>query len=57
MLINIRRSLLLMILVATGAYAQSYPAKSVRLIAPYPPGGSIDTVARLVGQKLTEAFG
>lgn len=57
MLINIRRSLLLMILVATGAYAQSYPTKPVRLIAAYPPGGSIDIVARLVGQKLTEAFG
>lgn len=57
MLINIRRSLLLMILVATGAYAQSYPTKPVRLIAPYPPGGSIDIVARLVGQRLTEAFG
>lgn len=57
MLINIRRGLLLMILVATGAYAQSYPTKPVRLIAPYPPGGSIDIVARLVGQRLTEAFG
>ena len=57
MLVNIRRGLLLMILVATGAYGQSYPVKPVRLIAPYPPGGSIDIVARLVGQKLTEAFG
>jgi tripartite-type tricarboxylate transporter receptor subunit TctC len=29
----------------------------VRLVAPYPPGGSIDIVARLIGQKLTEALG
>ena len=57
MLINIRRSLLLMILAATGAYAQNYPTKPVRLVAAVTPGGSIDIVARLVGQKLTEAFG
>jgi tripartite-type tricarboxylate transporter receptor subunit TctC len=37
--------------------AQPYPTKPVRLIVPYPPGGGNDTLARLFGQKLTEAWG
>ena len=37
------------------AAAQTYPAKPVRLIAPFPAGGSSDLVARIVAQKLTEA--
>ena len=41
-----------------GAMAQAqYPVKPVRLIVPYPPGGGNDTLARIFGQKLTEAFG
>ena len=39
------------------ASAQSYPTKPIRLIAPYPPGGSSDLVARILGQKLGEAWG
>lgn len=39
------------------ANAQSYPAKPVRLIVPYAPGGSVDSVARIVGQKLQENIG
>ena len=34
-----------------------YPLKPVRLIVPYPPGGGNDTLARIFGQKLTEALG
>jgi tripartite-type tricarboxylate transporter receptor subunit TctC len=37
--------------------AQTYPNRPVRLIAPFPPGGSVDIVSRLVGQKLTESLG
>lgn len=39
------------------ASAQSYPSKPVRLIVPYPPGGGNDTLARMFGAKLTEAWG
>jgi tripartite-type tricarboxylate transporter receptor subunit TctC len=57
MLINILRCLLLIVLVTTSAYAQNYPIKPVRIIVPFAPGGSVDLVARVVGQKLTTALG
>jgi tripartite-type tricarboxylate transporter receptor subunit TctC len=37
--------------------AQSYPAKPVRFIVPYAPGGGTDIVARIIGQKLSDAWG
>lgn len=42
---------------ATAAHSQTYPAKPIRWIVPFPPGGSTDILARVVGQKLTEAWG
>ncbi len=39
------------------AVAQSYPAKPIRWIVPFSPGGATDIVARSVGQKLTESWG
>jgi len=41
---------------ASGAFAQSWPARPVRIIAPFAPGGSADTLGRIVAQKLTESL-
>lgn len=45
--------------VAAGAAAAqpAYPARPIRFIIPFPPGGSSDPMARLIGQKLTESWG
>jgi tripartite-type tricarboxylate transporter receptor subunit TctC len=39
------------------AAAQDYPAKPIRAIVPFPPGGVVDIVARTVGQKMSEGLG
>jgi len=48
---------LLLAAAATAASAQSYPSKAIRIIVPYPAGGTSDILARSVGQKLSEAWG
>lgn len=43
--------------IAAAAQAQSYPTRPIRFIVPYPPGGSTDTYARIIGAKLSEGLG
>jgi tripartite-type tricarboxylate transporter receptor subunit TctC len=44
------------LLLATSAFAQ-FPSKPIRLVSPFPPGGSVDVVGRLLAAKLSEAMG
>jgi tripartite-type tricarboxylate transporter receptor subunit TctC len=48
---------LVALLMASTAHAQSYPAKPIRMVVPVPPGGIVDVVGRLLGQKMTEHGG
>jgi tripartite-type tricarboxylate transporter receptor subunit TctC len=52
----IRVLFLAFLLSATSALAQ-YPSHAIRLVSPFPPGGSVDVVGRLVAAKLSEAMG
>ena len=52
-----RAVLLAALLTAASAGAQSWPAKPVRFIVPFPPGGSTDVAARTVAERLTRSFG
>jgi tripartite-type tricarboxylate transporter receptor subunit TctC len=47
---------ILALLLPLSAAAQAYPTKPIRWIAPFPPGGPVDLLARTVGQKLSEAW-
>ncbi len=60
-MINSRIALLLATLipamVSVTAAAQTYPAKAVRIVVGYPPGGPTDLLARIIAQKLAESWG
>ncbi len=47
----------LMLALAAGAVADDYPSKPIRLIVPFPPGGSNDVVGRLIAKVLSEKIG
>jgi tripartite-type tricarboxylate transporter receptor subunit TctC len=44
-------------LLVGGASAQPYPSRSVRVIIPFPPGGTLDTLGRALAQKLSDQMG
>ena len=44
-------------LAATGVLAQAFPAKSVRLIVPFPPGGATDTFSRVAAAEMSKSLG
>jgi len=45
------------LLACTGAFAQNWPTKPVHVMVPFAPGGSADTLGRIVSAKLSETFG
>src|SRR5688572_3779896 len=44
-------------MLCAGALAQAYPARPIRILVPFPPGGTSDILTRLIGPKLTEKWG
>jgi tripartite-type tricarboxylate transporter receptor subunit TctC len=53
---KLRLTLAVALLALSAGAAAQYPEKPIRMIVPYPPGGSTDIVARLIGQKLSESL-
>ena len=61
-MLNRRAAVLLLLSAATStslstALAETWPARPVRIVVPYPPGGSTDITARFLSDKLTQALG
>lgn len=56
---NCFKNLLLVSVLLTGAhaYAQNYPTKPINLVVTYPPGGTVDAVARIIAPKLSAQLG
>lgn len=46
-----------LVMPAAGLAADAYPTKAIRMIVPFPPGGTTDILGRVAGQKITETLG
>ncbi|HKA42174.1 MAG TPA: tripartite tricarboxylate transporter substrate binding protein [Burkholderiales bacterium] len=53
----LRTACAILLMAAGSAAAQTYPARPIRVIVPFPPVGAADLLTRTIGQKLTEAWG
>ena len=51
-----RRLLILGAVLASSAYAQTYPTRPIRVIVPFPPGGVLDGLARVLAQRLQSSM-
>lgn len=49
--------IIVVLFTANAAFAGGYPDRPIRLIVPFPPGGSSDAIVRIIGQKLQESWG
>ena len=45
------------LIICGAAPAQDYPTRTISLVVPYPPGGGVDAMARVVAEKLTATLG
>ena len=45
------------LLLCGGTLAQGYPSRPIRIVVPFPPGGTSDILSRLIGPRLTEKWG
>jgi len=55
--ITLAATLVFAALSPSGAHAQGYPSKPIRLIVPYAPGGATDIISRAVAIELTKTLG
>ena len=56
-LLNLAAGVAAMPFLSRTALAQAYPVRPIRWVVPFPPGGAVDIVGRVMGQELSERVG